>query len=69
MTIDYQALVGILTEYCSWGDDTSPKEALYVRFLSNERKAKETLTYNAADGTIVAIDFDETGAILGIELI
>lgn len=35
MTIKYDDLIEILMKRCSWGDDASPRETLYVDFRSS----------------------------------
>lgn len=69
MTIDFEKLVDILMKESSWQGDTSPREALYVEFHSDERKVKDTISYHHTDGGLVAIDINEKGEVLGIEII
>ena len=69
MTIDCDALIEILAKHGSEREDTPPREAPYSRFGGGERKVKETVTYHAADGTLVAIDLGEEENVLGIEIV
>lgn len=68
MIIKYDYLVELLIKHLSWSDDTSPREALYIEFPSTHRKVKDTITYHTADSSLVAIDIDEEGRVLGIEI-
>jgi uncharacterized protein YuzE len=43
-----------------------------VKFGGDEvtqRKAKETVTFHTADGSVVAIDVNDRGEVLGIEIV
>ncbi|MBI1745735.1 MAG: DUF2283 domain-containing protein [Acidobacteria bacterium] len=69
MIIKYDDLIKILMKHCSWGDDTSPREALYLDFRSSPERVKDSLIYHTKDESNLVIDVDEEGKVLGIEIV
>jgi uncharacterized protein YuzE len=72
MTIKYTDLIALIRanrDSVAWDYDVPPEQILYISFEgSGERIAAETLTYDAVDETVIAMDVDKAGAVLGIEI-
>lgn len=66
MIVDYDVLV---EKNYSFIGDVSPREALAIKFGSQPRKYKETIVYITVDGSRLAIDLDDKGEVLGIEVV
>jgi uncharacterized protein YuzE len=69
MIITHDALVDLLTEHSVSDSDTSPREALYIKFAEGDGQAKETITYHTVSGGLLVIDTDESGRVRGIEVL
>ena len=66
MIIDIDELVAKL-ERGSNRNDTSPSEALWIRF--SHEKTRNTVEYRSADGNKIAhVYLDENDALIGIEI-
>lgn len=69
MTIPFDNLIELLTKYGhEYFQDVSPREALYISYPS-ERRAVKTITYQTADDGTLAIDVNDDGVVLGIEML
>jgi uncharacterized protein YuzE len=42
---------------------------LYVKFSAHTREAKDTVTYHSTDDSIIVLDLDEAGKVMGIEIV
>jgi hypothetical protein len=67
MIINYDKVIEIFSKYPEHFGGTTPREALAINFVDNTR-SKETLTYTAKGGHTLAIDLDEDGKVIGIEI-
>jgi hypothetical protein len=68
MIIKYDDLVELLSNHPA-ASEVSPRQALYLQFSAEPRKVKDTVTYHSTDESIVVIDIDEEGKVLGIEIV
>jgi uncharacterized protein YuzE len=71
VTINYEELIGLLSEHGKWGaDDIPPGEALYISFHPNpdEMMVQSSITSETSGGSNMVIDVDEHGRILGLEI-
>ena len=69
MTLTHEELIRLLESASSWGDDTSPREALYIGFTSDKGLTKNTVTYHTRAGGLLAVNVDESGKVVGIEIV
>ncbi|MHB0972581.1 MAG: hypothetical protein ACYC7A_20335 [Thermoanaerobaculia bacterium] len=65
----HDELIEFLATHYSSGGDTSPRQALGIDFATEPFKAFDTITYHTAAGGILAIDVDQQGKVLSIEII
>ena len=68
MIIKYDDLVELLNAHPA-AADVSPRQALYLQFPADARTVKDTITYHSTDDSLVVIDIDENGKVLGIEIV
>jgi hypothetical protein len=68
VTIKFDELVELLKNH-PLGREVPPKETLYLEFHSPHRRIKDTVTYHSTDDSIVALDINEDGKVLGIEIV
>ncbi len=68
MIIKYDDLVELLSNHPS-ANEVPPRQALYVEFSAAKRKVKDNVTYHSTDDSIIVIDIDEEGTVLGIEIV
>jgi hypothetical protein len=48
--------------------DTSPSEAVAIKFVAPPRHVSDSVTYHTASGGLLVIDVDDEGKAIGIEM-
>ena len=74
MILTLDQLIGLLKPVAN-PNDTLPSEAIWIRFAPAQKprtkyeKTVQTVDYRTPDGnTVVQVDVDQQGAILGVEI-
>lgn len=67
MTITIESLVSLASTMAPSRSEAM-HEPLYITFDRERNKVHDTLTYHGVEGSIVAIDVDASGQVLGIEI-
>jgi hypothetical protein len=62
-------LVDLLEKHATWGSDTPPHQALAIDFDGPDRTVKDTLTFPSVGGGTLALDVDDKGRVVSIEII